>query len=500
MSTPSSQTTARIGVPQVATTEPSPTRVLERRRCAPSNDTGGGQSPRTHIQRAVPADFGEFAAARYCHACDRIPNSKIGLVTNPGTMRVNQQRLRSDIESNAEFGAVPTDEGRGRTVLSGSEADRRAREFFCERLRDAGLSITIDEVGNIVGRWVPESADPDAAPVATGSHLDSVPEGGIFDGPLGVYAGLESVRAMQDAGIEPVRPVEVVNFTEEEGQRFGGGLIGSAVAVGELSVEEALDIEDADGIPLGDALADIGYRGEGRVDAADWDAWIELHIEQSERLEDANVPAGVVTSIVGLSRCAVEITGEADHAGSTLMDDRSDALAAASEFVLDVERATTERNEVSETAVGTVGKLEVSPNAPNVIAGKVALTVDIRDVAYDSIEYVIDEAEASLDRIEAERPVEAALSHPWDRKPVEMSERCRAALHDAGTDADLETLDLHSGAGHDTMHVAAVTDAALLFAPSRDGISHNPREWTDWEDCADATRVLAGALADLATE
>ncbi|ELZ69194.1 Zn-dependent hydrolase [Haloferax sp. Atlit-10N] len=415
-------------------------------------------------------------------------------------MRVNQQRLRSDIESNAEFGAVPTDEGRGRTVLSGSEADRRAREFFCERLRDAGLSITIDEVGNIVGRWVPESADPDAAPVATGSHLDSVPEGGIFDGPLGVYAGLESVRAMQDAGIEPVRPVEVVNFTEEEGQRFGGGLIGSAVAVGELSVEEALDIEDADGIPLGDALADIGYRGDGRVDAADWDAWIELHIEQSERLEDANVPAGVVTSIVGLSRCAVEITGEADHAGSTLMDDRSDALAAASEFVLDVERATTERNEVSETAVGTVGKLEVSPNAPNVIAGKVDLTVDIRDVAYDSIEYVIDEAAASLDRIEAERPVEAALSHPWDRKPVEMSERCRAALHDAGTDADLETLDLHSGAGHDTMHVAAVTDAALLFAPSRDGISHNPREWTDWEDCADATRVLAGALADLATE
>jgi N-carbamoyl-L-amino-acid hydrolase len=415
-------------------------------------------------------------------------------------MEVNQQRLRSDVEANAEFGAVPTDEGRGRTVLTGSEADRRAREFLCERLRDAGLSIRVDEVGNVVGRWEPESADPDAAAVAAGSHLDSVPEGGIFDGPLGVYAALESVRAMQEAGVEPVRPVEVVNFTEEEGQRFDGGLIGSAVAVGELDVDEALAIEDADGVPLGDALADIGFRGEGRVDAGEWDAWMELHIEQSGRLEAAGAPAGVVTSIVGLSRCAVEIRGEADHAGSTSMSDRADALAAASEFVLDVEHATNERTKASETAVGTVGKLDVSPNAPNVIAGTASLTVDVRDVEYESIEAIIAEARASLDRLERERPVRTTLEHPWNRRPVEMSERCRDALHAAGASAGLETIDLHSGAGHDTMHVASVTDAALLFAPSRDGISHNPREWTDWGDCADATRVLAGALAALATE
>jgi N-carbamoyl-L-amino-acid hydrolase len=414
-------------------------------------------------------------------------------------MQVNQQRLRSDIESNAEFGAVPCETGRGRTVLTGTEEDRRAREFFCERLRDAGLSIRIDEVGNVVGRWDPESADPDAAPVATGSHLDSVPEGGIFDGPLGVYAGLESVRAMQEAGVEPVRPVEVVCFTEEEGQRYGGGLIGSAVAAGDMDVREALDVEDDDGIPLGDALADIGFRGDDRVDAAEWDAWIELHIEQSGRLEEAMVPAGVVTTIVGVSRCTVEIVGQADHAGSTLMDDRSDALAAASEFVADVERAATDRRDTSETAVATVGKLDVSPNAPNVIPGRTSLTIDVRDVTYESIECLIDAARGSLDRIESERPVEAKFEHPWNRRPVEMSDRCRSALHAAGAEAGIETLDLHSGAAHDTMHVANATDAALLFAPSRGGISHNPLEWTEWEDCADATRVLAGALADLAT-
>ncbi|WP_254546516.1 Zn-dependent hydrolase [Halomarina pelagica] len=415
-------------------------------------------------------------------------------------MRVNEDRLRSDIESNAEFGAVPCREGRGRTVLTGTEADRRAREFLCERLRDAGLDTRIDEVGNVVGRWTPESADPDAAPVAAGSHLDSVPEGGIFDGPLGVYAALESVRTMQDAGVEPSRPVEVVCFTEEEGQRFGGGLVGSGVAAGELSVEEALGIEDGDGIPLGDALADIGFRGEGRVDAADWDAWIELHVEQAERLERADVPAGVVTTIVGLTRCAVEVVGEADHAGSTPMDDRSDALAAASEFVLDVERATNERRSVSETAVGTVGKLDVSPNAPNVVPGRASLSIDVRDVDYESIDHVVGRARDSLARIERERPVETTLERPWDRRPVAMDDRPRAALHAAGEAADVPTLDLHSGAAHDTMHVAQVTDAALLFAPSRDGISHNPREWTDWSDCAAATRVLAGALADLASE
>jgi len=305
---------------------------------------------------------------------------------------------------------------------------------------------------------------------------------------------------MQEASIEPVRPVEVVNFTEEEGQRFGGGLIGSAVAAGELSVDAALAIEDADGTTLDEALSEIGFSGDGVVDAGAWDAWLELHIEQAEQLETAGVPAGVVTNIVGLSRCDVTITGEANHAGSTLMNERADALAAASEFVLDVERASTEQAERSPTAVGTIGNIEVSPNAPNVIAGEVSLTIDIRDVEYASIKAIVDSAQASLDRLEKERPVETSLEYPWDRQPVAMSERCRAALHAAGETMGLETIDLHSGAGHDTMHIAASTDAAMLFAPSRDGISHNPREWTDWDDCADATRVLAGALTSLSTE
>jgi hydantoinase/carbamoylase family amidase len=414
-------------------------------------------------------------------------------------MQVREQRLRRDIEANAVFGSVGVENGHGRTVLTGTEADKNAREHFCERLRDADLDVRVDRVGNIVGRWTPESADPDAAAVAAGSHLDSVPEGGIFDGPLGVYAALEAVRTMQDAGVEPTRPVDVVCFTEEEGQRFDGGLLGSAVAAREMSLETALALEDESGVTLEAALDNIGFLGEGRVAADEWHAWLELHIEQSERLEDASVPAGIVTTITGLSRCTIEIAGEANHAGSTLMGNRSDALAGASEFVLDVETAANECVESeSNTAVATVGKLDVRPGAPNVIPGRAKMSLDIRDIEQDSIEYVVERAKRSLNRIETERDVTTEFERPWNRHPVPMSNSCRAALEAAGEAANIETLSLHSGAAHDTMHVASVTDAGLLFAPSRDGISHNPLEWTEWEDCAESTRVLAGGIARLA--
>ncbi|WP_313695711.1 Zn-dependent hydrolase [Halorarum halobium] len=416
-------------------------------------------------------------------------------------VQVDGDRLRADIEANAAFGEVEVAEGRGRTVRCGTEANRLARERFVKRLEDAGLDVTVDAVGNVAGAWTPASAGPDAAPVAAGSHLDSVPEGGIFDGPLGAYAALEAVRAMQDAGVEPARPLVVVSFTEEEGQRFAEGLLGSSVAAGERSLEDALALTDDEGVTLEEALTDVGFRGEGVLDASEWDAWYELHVEQDATLEDAEVPVGVVTDITGITHCEVLIRGEANHAGATSMVDRTDALAAAAEFVLDVESAANDVVETSsESAVGTVGSLSVSPNATNVVPGKVEAGVDVRDVDAESMETVVAAARDSLERLETERGVDTEFSRPFDLSPTPMSDRLRAAAHDAGEAAGIGTLDLHSGAAHDTMYVAGVTDAALLFAPSRDGISHNPREWTDWVDCADATRVMAGAMADVATE
>ncbi|MFW6382734.1 MAG: M20/M25/M40 family metallo-hydrolase, partial [Haloferacaceae archaeon] len=282
-------------------------------------------------------------------------------MTDTPTIEVDAERLRVDLEENGAFGAIDRDPPRawGRTVLAGTEPNRAARDRLRERMESAGLEVTVDSVGNVLGTWTPPSADPDAAPVVAGSHLDSVPRGGIFDGPLGVYAALEGVRAMQEGGVDPERPVAVVSFTEEEGQRFGEGLLGSSVAVGERSVAEALALE-ADGTTLGEALADIGYDGEGLIDPGGWHAFLELHVEQDTVLErageraagdgaadaegadagggdDVRGPVGVVTTITGITHAAVELVGEANHAGATSMNERRDALAAAAEFVLDVE-------------------------------------------------------------------------------------------------------------------------------------------------------------------
>lgn len=411
---------------------------------------------------------------------------------------VDATRLRSDLEANATFGAVDADEGNGRTVLTGTDANRDARDRLVDRMANAGLDVRIDAVGNIRGRWTPPSAAPDAAPIATGSHLDSVPQGGIFDGPLGVYAGLEAVRAMQDAELTPDCPIDVVCFTEEEGSRFGDGLLGSSVAAGERTVDDALAMTDSEGTSLREALNRIGYQGEGQLDATDWDAWLELHIEQDTQLETADCQAGVVTTITGITHCDVTIEGEPNHAGATPMDDRTDALAAASECILDVERAANECVATAgDAAVGTVGSMELSPNATNVVPGRASLGVDIRAVDADTIDTLCDRVHDSLARIERDRGVETTFERPFDVPPAPMSDRVQTALSAAADDAGVGSLSLHSGAAHDTMHVARCTDAGLLFAPSDGGYSHSPLEWTGWTDCAAATDVLAGAIASL---
>ena len=412
---------------------------------------------------------------------------------------VDEDRLRRGIERTGAFGATGG-EGRGRTNLTGTPANAAVRDLLVEQMEEAGLSVTVDAVGNVRGRWTPPTADPDAAPVAAGSHLDSVPGGGIFDGPLGVYAALESVRALQASDRALDRPVDVVSFTEEEGTRFGDGLLGSSVAAGHRDPADALAFTDDDGATLEAALSDAGYRGEGRVDAAGWDAWVELHVEQHTRLERAGVPVGIVTAITGITHLEAVVEGEANHAGATPMDGRADALAAASEMVLDVERAAKEVVETeSETAVGTVGSLSVEPNATNVVPDRVEAGVDVRDVEYESMEAVVAAVRESLDRLERDRGVDTSLERGIDLRPTPMSDRVHEAAHDAAEAQGIATLDLHSGAAHDTMHVASVTDAGMLFAPSRDGISHSPQEWTDWADCATATRALAGTIATLAS-
>lgn len=413
-------------------------------------------------------------------------------------MQVDGDRLRADIEANAAFGAVEAPDGRGRTVLTGTEADRAARDRFVARLEDAGLDVRVDPVGNIAGRWTPPHADPDAAPVAVGSHLDSVVRGGIFDGPLGTYGALEAVRAIQESPREPHRPVDVVAFTEEEGARFGIGTLGSSVATGVRDHGTVESLTDDEGVTVAAALEGIGYRGDADLGAADWDAWAELHVEQGTRLEATDTPVGIVTDIVGITNCLASVSGAADHAGATMMAERTDALCAAAEFVLDVERAARDAADRGGTAVGTVGEFTVEPNYRAIVPGEVEMRLDIRDVEYAAMNDIVDRARDTLARLERDRGVETALDRYRDQRPSAMADRCIEAARRTADEAGLAARTMHSAAMHDTANVAGVTDAVMLFAPSRDGISHTPQEWTDWAACRRATQVLAGTVATLA--
>jgi N-carbamoyl-L-amino-acid hydrolase len=414
---------------------------------------------------------------------------------------VNRERLRSDIETNAEFGKMQTDEGRGRTALPGTTANRECREFLVSSLNECGFEVRIDAVGNISGQWTPPGSSRNTSPVVTGSHLDSVPEGGIFDGPLGIYAGLEAVRALQAADRELHRPIRVVSFSEEEGYRFSDGVLGSSVASGDIDVEEALASEDRDGVSLREVLSDIGFKGEGRIRADQWDSWIELHVEQGDYLEVAEITAGVVTSIVGTIRCHVVLTGEPNHAGTTSMSRRNDPIPAASEIILAVEDIVENKLAIGhKTAVGTVGEVRVEPNVINIVPEHVELGIDIRDVDYTVMKSIMDHVEARLKDVSDERDIGVNFSRPYDIRPVQMSTRCQSAIHRAAKEASVSVMDLHSGAGHDTMQIARVTDGGMIFAPSRRGLSHSTQEWTDWSDCAECTRVLAGSLACLASK
>ncbi len=412
---------------------------------------------------------------------------------------IQLKRLRSDIEATAEFGAIDVKEGCGRTVLTGSPADKEAREYLIKLMKEEGLDVRVDAVGNIAGRWVPNSADPSAAPVAAGSHLDSVPQGGIFDGVLGVYGALESVRAIRESGIETRRPIEVVSFTEEEGIRFPTGLLGSSVAAGQRSAEDALEMEDKGGTTLAEHLESIGFHRKAEIDASSWDAWCELHVEQSKRLEQRDVSVGLVDTIVGITNCTVKITGETNHAGTTEMSSRTDAMAAASEFILAVERAACDAaSSGNESAVATMGQLSIDPNVVSAVPGLVELTIDCRATDHRLMDQIIADSRRCLQRLEDKRGVETDFDRFRDQSPTQLSDRCLNTAK-AAANSSTKLSVVHSGATHDTVNVAQVTDSLLLFAPSVGGVSHSPREWTRWEDCARAAETLARTIGCLAS-
>lgn len=393
--------------------------------------------------------------------------------------------------------AALTEPGPGVTRLAYTRLERRAHELFARWMREAGCTVTTDPAGNTLATR--PGRRPDAPALGTGSHLDSVYQGGRFDGIAGVVAAVEVARVFAEQGVETEHPLCFVAFAGEEGARFGQACLGSKLAAGLSSLSELRERTDRDGISVAEAMSALGL---DPAEAAatpwrpeDWAAFLELHVEQGSVLERGQIAVGAVDLISGSTRLELTLHGRASHTGGTPMRGRSDALAAAAEAVLVAEEVALDVRHHGTRA--TVGRLDVSPGSITTIPGTVTLSVDVRDIDADrqreTAAEIVRRVRAACDR----RGVGLGLRLLADTSPVVLPVWVRQFLTGAAREAGVGYRAMTSGASHDAQMINRVTPAGMLFVPSRDGLSHVPEEWTSPVDIAVGTRVLAGGLLRL---
>ncbi|GAE06323.1 Zn-dependent hydrolase [Paenibacillus sp. JCM 10914] len=361
-------------------------------------------------------------------------------------------------------------------------------------MKAAGLDVRQDEAGNLIGRL--PGANPHLPAVVTGSHIDTVREGGRFDGALGVLAGIEVLRTIREQGFTHTRPLEVICFTDEEGVRFGTGYLGSRAMAG-LWNDEWLSLADIDGITLQQAMSEAGitpaHASAARRKHGDVHAYVELHIEQGRVLEHHELEVGIVTSIYGHRWLKITMYGQADHGGTTPMGLRRDAMVAASEAILGIEQTA-----IDYGGVATVGTLQVKPGSINVIPGEVIFTVDVRHGDGEGLDQLASAIEEAVRQCAIQRDVAVNITMTDSDEPVQASEQVTRAIQRACEGAGYSPFMMNGGAGHDAVAMHALTDIGLILIRSKDGISHHPAEWSSPEDCVAGANILLGTLLLLA--
>ena len=402
----------------------------------------------------------------------------------------NINRMICDI---AGFNDTP---GEGITRVALTDADLAARDYLKSEMKNLGMDVRQDAAGNIYGRL--QGSDPSLAPVWTGSHVDSVLNGGAFDGVAGIVCGLEAASMIRDSGETFRRSIEVVVFTSEEPTRFGLGCIGSRIMAGKLSWKEACEILDKDGRSLAEILGCSKEEFENVKKNDDDVAFhVELHIEQGEQLEQKKLPVGVVTTISAPTEIQVRICGKQRHAGATPMAIRVDPVAAMAELSVCLESLAREAADPS--TVFTIGEISVDPNTSNVIPREVSFSIDLRSAVPAEKETIMNALIAKCEELEQERGVQILMNVLCDDQPVQ-ADRQIISLIEAGCDhAGLPFMDMASGAYHDSLFVADFAPFGMIFVPSRDGISHDREEFTSKEELAAGTDVLAETLLALAS-
>ena len=405
-------------------------------------------------------------------------------------LRADGARLWASIMEMAKIGALPGG-GCGRLALT--DDDKRARDLFASWCEQAGCTVTVDEMGNMFARR--PGRNPDLHPVAAGSHLDTQPHGGKFDGIFGVLAALEAVRALNDAGVETEAPIEVINWTNEEGSRFAPAMIASGVFAGLFERDFAYRLESPEGDRLVEELERIGYRGSEPCGEHPLGALFEAHIEQGPILEAAGVPIGVVTGAQGQRWYDIEVLGRDSHAGTTPMPARKDALTAAARMAVALEEIVLAH---APHAVGTIGQLDVSPNSRNTIPGQVRFSVDIRHPESDTLTVMDARIHESFAGIAQRAGVEVTVDQIWEKPPIEFDAGCVDAVRQAAVGMGYDHQDIVSGAGHDACQVCTVAPTGMIFVPCEDGISHNEVESATPEDLEMGCNVLLHAMLAMA--
>ena len=403
--------------------------------------------------------------------------------------KIDGQRLWDSLMEMAKIAA--TEKG-GVCRLALTDVDKAARDLFVTWCKEAGCTISIDKMGNIFGRR--DGKNPSSPPVMTGSHIDSQPTGGKFDGIYGVLSGLEVIRALNDTGIETDAAIEVAAWTNEEGSRFAPAMVASGVFAGVFDLEYGLSRADLDGKTMGEELERIGYAGDAPM-GKPVKAFFEAHIEQGPILENEGKTIGVVTDAQGQRWYECEFTGQEAHAGPTPMKTRRDALVGAARVVDAVNRIGLEH---SPLACATVGLLQVFPNSRNTIPGRVFFAIDLRHPDDDTLSTMDKKVRAAIAKVAEELKLETKLEEIWYSPPVHFDPECVAAVRKAAEAHGMSHRDIVSGAGHDACYISRVAPTSMVFIPCEDGISHNEVENTTPELVAAGCQVLLDAMLERA--
>ena len=408
------------------------------------------------------------------------------------TLDVRQEQLTRELDELAQFSDAPAP---AVTRIVFSKADQRARRWLKQLCVDAGLEVREDAVGNTFARWVGSS--PELPAVASGSHIDAIPHSGRYDGTVGVLGALEAIRALQRAGVKPRRSIELILFTSEEPTRFGIGCLGSRMLSHTLDADRAAALRDGQGAGLDEVRAAAGFAGPLESVALApgyYQAFVELHIEQGTRLEQAGIPIGIVTAIAAPATLRFEIEGEGGHAGGVLMPERHDAFLAAAEIALAVEAAAKGGGSAS---VGTVGICEIFPGAVNSIPSRVRMLADVRDIDLARRDRMVAEIRGRAEEVGKAREVGIRYTTLNADAPADAStlvvETIRAACETQGQPHQM----LVSRAYHDSLFMARLAPMGMIFIPCRAGVSHRPDEFASPEDIAGGVKVLAATLAEL---